>query len=148
VSRPQLQVEAHGDSRATPDAVWALVGNAATYPEWGPWNAAGYERPGDESERGAGAVQRLRSGRTTSVEQILEVEEGRRLRYTVIRGIPVRDYRAEVTLTPTADGTHITWAATWDRTLMGRLVHRKLRSFFPDMMVHLVAAADRGASGP
>ena len=52
-----------------------------------------------------------------SVEKILEAEEGRRLAYTVIGGIPVRNYRAEVTLTPAADGTHVRWAATWDATL-------------------------------
>jgi hypothetical protein len=34
--------------------------------------------------------------------------------YTVLRGIPVRNYRAEVTLTPTATGTHIEWVAQWN----------------------------------
>jgi hypothetical protein len=90
-----------------------------------------------------GAIQWFRIGRKTSVEQTLEIEEDRRFVYTVIQGIPVRNYRAEVTVTPTAQGTHIRWAATWDKTLVGRIVQRKLRSFYPDMMAGLVAAADR-----
>ena len=80
---------------------------------------------------------------TTSVEEILEFEEDRHLAYTVIRGIPVRNYRADVILTPSAGGTHIRWAADWDNTLLGRMAWRGLRSFFPQMMARLVAAAER-----
>ncbi|HEY2639253.1 MAG TPA: SRPBCC family protein, partial [Streptosporangiaceae bacterium] len=81
--------------------------------------------------------------------KVLEVEEDRKLVYTVIGGIPVRNYRAEVTLTPVADGTRIRWAASWDTTLAGRLVQRGLRKFYPQMMAALVAAAEqRSASSP
>ena len=66
-----------------------------------------------------------------------------RLAYTVIAGIPVRNYRAEVTLTPTADGTHVRWAATWDATLAGRIVLRGLRSVYPQIVADLVVAAER-----
>ena len=144
----QLHVEAEATTRATPEAVWKLVSDVERYPEWGPWSAAGYRRAGDTSPRGPGAVQWLRSSQraylrhVTSIERILEVEEGRHLAYTVIGGIPVRNYRADVTLTPVADGTRIRWEATWDNTLMGRIVHRGLREFYPQMMPGLVAAAE------
>ena len=144
-----LHVEAERTARATPSAVWALVSDASRYPEWGPWSAAGYQRPGDESPRGPGAVQWLRSShraylrQPTSIEKILEVEEDRRLVYTVIGGIPVRNYRAEVILTPVAGGTHVRWAATWDDTLQGRIVHRGLRKYYPQIVADLVAAAER-----
>jgi uncharacterized protein YndB with AHSA1/START domain len=151
----RLQVEAEQTARATPRAVWALVSDANRYPEWGPWSAAGYQRPGDDSPRGPGAVQWLRSAqraylrRPTSIEKVLEVEEDRKLVYTVIGGIPVRNYRAEVTLTPVADGTRIRWAASWDTTMAGRLVQRGLRKFYPQMMAALVAAAEQqSASSP
>ncbi len=81
--------------------------------------------------------------RTTSVEEILEIDEPRRLVYTVVRGIPVRNYRAEVTLTPVAPrGTSVRWAATWDKTIMGRLVHRRLQ-VYRQVMTALIAAADQ-----
>jgi hypothetical protein len=38
----------------------------------------------------------------------------------------VRNYRAEVTLTPSPGGTLIRWGASWDRTIMGRLARRAL----------------------
>ena len=144
----KLHVEAEQTARATPETVWALVSDATQYPTWGPWSAAGYKQAGDDSPRGPGAVQWLRSSRraylryVTSIERILEVDEGRRLTYTVIGGMPVRNYVGEVTLTPTADGTHIRWAASWDATLAGRIVLRGLRTFYPEMMAGLVAAAE------
>jgi uncharacterized protein YndB with AHSA1/START domain len=150
----QLHVEAEATARATPAAVWALVSDATRYPQWGPWSAAEYHHPGDTSPRGPGAVYWLRSSRraylryVTSIERILDAEEGRRLAYTVIGGIPVRNYQAEVTLTPATDGTRIRWAATWDTTLAGRLVLRGLRKVYPQIVADLVAAAEKqsGAS--
>lgn len=144
----QLHVEAEGTAGAAPQVVWALIADARSYCEWGPWSASGYQCPDDEAPGRAGAIRWLRYGRTTTVEKVLEVEDGRRMAYTVVTGIPVRNYRAEVSLTPTAAGTRIRWAASWDRTLAGRIVHRKLRSVYPEVIAHLVAAADRGAAAP
>lgn len=53
--------------------------------------------------------------------------------------------RAEVTLTPEADGTRIRWAAAWDTTIGGRLAYRGLRTFFPGMLADLVTAAEKPA---
>jgi polyketide cyclase/dehydrase/lipid transport protein len=110
---------------------------------------AAYRRPGDTSPRGRGAVYRLQSSsryllrHPVSIEKILAVEDGRFLAYTVIGGIPVRNYRAEVTLTPAGDGTRIRWAASWDSTARGRLVWRGLRVTYPQIVEALAAAAER-----
>jgi len=125
--RGQLHVEAEGVARAPAAIVWALVSDANSYSEWGPWSAAGYNRPGDQDRGGAGAIRWFRYRRTTTVEEVVAAEPGKRLGYTVIGGIPVRNYRAEVTLTAVPDGTHVRWSADWDRTLAGRLIHRSLR---------------------
>jgi uncharacterized protein YndB with AHSA1/START domain len=164
MNQSPLQVEAEGTARARPEMVWSLVADANQYPKWGPWRAGGYRQAGDSSVgsvTGArvGAIQWLESEqraylrRATSVEKILEVEEGSRIVYTVVRGIPVKNYRAEVTLTAVADGsapaTHIRWAATWDNTLTGRVVHRKLLTVYPDIVARLIAAAEKvEASSP
>jgi len=150
----RLHVEAEQTTRAAPEAVWDLVSDATRFPEWGPWSAAGYQRPGETSPRGPGAVQWLRSSRRaylrypTSIEKILEAEAGRRLVYTVIGGIPVRNYRAEVTLTRSGDGTRIRWAATWDSTLAGRAAARALRKLYPQIVADLAAAAENQAGSP
>jgi uncharacterized protein YndB with AHSA1/START domain len=143
----RLHIEAESVAQAAPEAVWALVSDASRYPQWGPWSAAGYESPGGSSPRGVGAVYWLRSARrtmgryTTSVERVLEVDEGRRIAYTVVRGMPVRNYRGEVTLTAAADGTRIRWTADFDATLMGRIVAGPLGKFFPGVVSGLAAAA-------
>lgn len=140
----QLRVEAEGVTGADPEVVWSLVADANSYPSWGPWNDGGY-RPASEGPSREGLVQWFRYGRrTTSVEKILELDEPRRLVYTVVHGIPVRNYRAEVTLTPVAPrGTSVRWTATWDGTLMGRVVHRRLQQVYPQVMAGLIAAANR-----
>jgi uncharacterized protein YndB with AHSA1/START domain len=139
----QLSAEAEGTTRAGAETVWSLVADANTYAGWGPWNDGGYRPPSAGPSR-PGSVQWFRYGRrTTSVEKILEVEEYRRIVYTVVSGLPVRNYRAEVTLTPTpSGGTSIRWTATWDGTILGQAVRRKLRHVYREVVAALVAAAD------
>jgi uncharacterized protein YndB with AHSA1/START domain len=146
-----LHVEAEQIANVPPGIVWELISDATTYPRWGPWIEAGYRHPGDASPRGPGAVYWLRSSRhygpyhPVTVERILDAEEGQHLAYTVIGGIPVRHYRAEITLTPADGGTRIRWSASWDRTLAGRLVHRSLRVLYPQIVADLAAAAEHQA---
>jgi uncharacterized protein YndB with AHSA1/START domain len=139
----ELHVEATGTTLADVDTVWSLVADANTYARWGPWNDGGYEPPGAGPSR-PGSIQWFRFGRhTTSVEKILEIEAPSRIVYTVVRGIPVKNYRAEVTLTPNVpSGASIRWTATWDKTLMGRLVHRKLQAVYRQVIDALVSATD------
>jgi hypothetical protein len=146
----RLSVEAKGATRADPRTVWSLVSDANTYPRWGPWNDGGYRPPSAGPSR-KGSVQWFRYGRrTTSVEEILEVEEASRVAYKVVGGLPVRNYRAEVTLTAMpSGGTSIRWTATWDNTFLGKVVRRKLRQIYPEIVHALVAAADhQEASSP
>jgi uncharacterized protein YndB with AHSA1/START domain len=149
-SSDRLHVAAESITSAAPEAVWALVADATRYPQWGPWSAAGYT---GTAEHIPGAVYWLRSasrvyGRhVKTVERVEEVDQGRRIVYAVIGGgMPVRGYRAEITLTPVPEGTRINWSAIWDKTLRGKLVLRGLRDFLPAMLASLTAAADRDAA--
>jgi uncharacterized protein YndB with AHSA1/START domain len=149
-SSARLQVAAESVTSAAAGDVWALVADATRYPQWGPWSAAGYR---GTAEHVPGAVYWLRSasrayGRyITTVERVEEIDPDRRVVYTVIGGgVPVRGYRGEITLTPIPGGTRISWAATWDKTLRGRLVRRGLRDFLPGALTSLTAAADQQAS--
>jgi hypothetical protein len=149
----KLHVEAEQITAAASGDVWVLISDVTTYPRWGPWSEAGYRSAGDASPRGPGAVYWLRSSlrygltRPVTVERILDAEDGRHLAYTVIGGIPVRDYRGEITLTPEGGGTRIRWAASWDQTLAGRLVHRSLQRLYPQIVAGLAAAAEREPAG-
>ena len=143
----RLSVDARAETTAPADVVWTMVSDAERYATWGPWDASGYESPGVTGPHGEGAVRWMKLGRTGTVEEILELEPGRRLVYTVVRGIPVRRYRAEVVLEPDGSTTGIRWGATWDDTLLGRIVHRRLAAFYPEMVEQLGRAAAREADG-
>jgi uncharacterized protein YndB with AHSA1/START domain len=143
VQMSQLRVQAEGTTSADVETVWSLVADANSYPQWGPWNDGGY-RPAGAGPSREGSIQWFRYGRrTVSVEEVLEVDQPRRLVYRVVSGLPVRNYHAEVTLIPTPGGTTIHWAATWDNTMLGRIVHRKLQQIYPQIVRALVAEADR-----
>jgi uncharacterized protein YndB with AHSA1/START domain len=151
-SSGRLRVAAELVTSAAADDVWALVADATRYPEWGPWSAAGYRGTAGHA---VGAVYWLRSatrayGRyVTTIERVEEIDQGRRIVYTVVGGtMPVRGYRGEVTLTPVPEGTRVSWTASWDKTLGGRLVWRGLRDFFPTMLGSLTAAAASQQAGP
>ncbi len=148
----RLHVEAERTIQAPPETVWALVSDAMMYAQWGPWRKAGYREEGEGARHGVGAVYWLESSQRygfrhpVSVEKIVEYEAGRRLAYTVVGGIPVRNYLAEITITPGSDGTHLRWESNWDRTLPGRIVHRSLRELYPQIVASLAAAAESRAA--
>jgi hypothetical protein len=54
--------------------------------------------------------------------------------------------RADITLAPVPGGTRIHWAASWDNTLLGRVVHRSLRQSYPQIVAGLAQAAGRQAT--
>ncbi len=70
----EAQALTEGTTLAEVGTVWALVADANTYAQWGPWNDGGYDPPAKGPSR-PGSVQWFRFGRrTTSVEKILEVD--------------------------------------------------------------------------
>jgi len=139
----QLSVEARAETKAPVELVWSMVSDATRYAVWGPWTESGYQSPGVEDPKGVGTTRWMKLGRTRTVEKILEFEPVQRIAYTVVSGIPVRNYRAEVVLNSNSGGTAIRWSATWDNTLLGRVVHRRLATFYPTMVRQLANAADR-----
>jgi Polyketide cyclase / dehydrase and lipid transport len=140
----RLTIEARAHASADPHAVWALLEKVNRYKDWGPWSESGYVEQPVVSPHGPGAVRRLRyrNRRAVTIEPVVEVEAGRRLVYEVTSGVPVKNYRATVELTPNRDGTDVDWRATFDRTLRGRLVHGTLQRVYGEVVNRLVAAAE------
>ena len=74
-----------------------------------------------------------------SVEQIVELVADRRFSYVLISGLPLRDYRADVDLTPTDDGgTAIRWHATFSGRLPG------VGAFYQKVLGRFVAKVAQG----
>jgi uncharacterized protein YndB with AHSA1/START domain len=112
-------VEATAWSPAPPPAVYALLVDGATWPTWSGHDAAELIERGQGDGDGVGAIRVLHRGRTRSREKIVELVTDRRLGYTLLAGLPLRDYRANVDLTPEGDGTAIRWSSSFRSKVPG-----------------------------
>ena len=139
----ELHVEAEGTTVAGVDTVWAAMADANTTRTGVPGTTAVMTLrprvpPTRDQSNGSASDDAPPLSRGFSRSMHLRGSSTRSE-----RGIPVKNYRAEVTLTPNDPrGTSIRWTATWERTLMGRLVYRKLQIVYRQVMDALVAATD------
>jgi hypothetical protein len=125
--------------------VYALLRDGATWPTWSPIESFELERPGAGEPEGIGAVRRLRNGRVTGHDEIVELVPDRRFAYAHTSNLPVRDYRGEIDLEPTAEGTAIRWVTSFEPKLpgTGALLRRGLGRFIDDCATGLAEHAAR-----
>jgi uncharacterized protein YndB with AHSA1/START domain len=107
--------EVVGTSRAPVEQVWALLADAATWSQWaGPMIVRSWwEREGTPPPGGVGAIRGLGLKRLGSREEIVEFDPPHHLAYTILSGLPVHDYRADVELTAAGAGTSIVWRGSY-----------------------------------
>ncbi len=129
-------IDVEHTTSAAPEAVWRLLADITTWSDWGEWDVARLKSGGSVDGEGVGTVRELHVGRNRSVEKLIVFEPPRRLAYALVGGnLPVRNYRGEVTLEPTADGgTTIRWTSTFKAKVPGTagIVAGKLRPFLAD----------------
>jgi uncharacterized protein YndB with AHSA1/START domain len=108
-------------SAASKERIFALVSDATSWPRWaGPLVRHGmWVQEGDPAPGGVGAVRRLGTRRGGTREQITEFDPPHYLAYTILSRVPMRDYRAIVSLDPDGDGTRITWAGAFEPVVPG-----------------------------
>jgi len=124
------------ESRATPEAVFAVLADATRWREWAGKmiTVSEWEREGDPAPGGVGAVRKLGRPPAFALEQIVEYDPPRHLAYTILRGLPVRGYHADIDLVPGRDGgTTIRWSGAFEpsvwgtgaalEAVVGRIVH-------------------------
>jgi hypothetical protein len=110
---PRIDVRAQ--AHASPQQVWTVLADTASWPDWAPFDEVAVEQG-----HGVGEIRRLRSGRITTRERIVGFEPPRRYAYEIISGLPIRDYLAEVLLSPLAeDGTEVHWEARFRARVPG-----------------------------
>ena len=120
----EIDVSTH--SKAPPERVWALLADARSWPRWAPFDQAMVEE-GD----GLGELRKFQAGRRTTRERVTAFEPPRHLGYELVSGIPIRDYHADVTLTPGSEGTEIRWRSQFRAKIpgTGALARRQLERF-------------------
>jgi uncharacterized protein YndB with AHSA1/START domain len=121
VTRKRTSYEVSAVSDAPPDKVFALLADGAGWSRWaGPMVVRSWwEREGTPPPGGVGAIRALGLKRVGSREEIVAYDPPRHLAYTILSGLPVRDYRADVRLEPEGAGTRITWGGSFEPKLPG-----------------------------
>ena len=148
----QQGIEHTVTSTADPAAVFALLADGSTWPEWSPLGSFQLLEPGDGPPEGLGAVRLFTTGRVKSRERVVERRPNEIFSYALEKGLALRDYVAVITLTPTDQGgTTIRWRSTfWAKVPgTGDLYRRQLGKFIEQTVDGLAVAAARTPSrGP
>jgi hypothetical protein len=131
VSRRQ-QVRVVAKSATSPADLYRLLADGPSWVAWSPLDECTTEGLGPDGREQVGTVRANRRGRTRGWDRITELVPDRELGYAHLKGLPVRDYTATVTLTPiTGGGTTITWVAGFDPRWpgTGALLRRGIEQF-------------------
>ncbi|MFA5883675.1 MAG: SRPBCC family protein [Acidimicrobiia bacterium] len=137
-------IDVHTTSAAPPERVWPLLADATTWPSWSPFDRAEIEQPGNDAPQGVGAVRRFARDRVRTLERIVAFEPPRHVAYVLLSGLPLRDYRDDVTLTPTGTGgTDIHWQSRYRLKIpfTGRMVQKQLGGFIAELARDLARVA-------
>ncbi|MEV0390755.1 SRPBCC family protein [Nonomuraea sp. NPDC050643] len=135
-------------SQAAPDAVFAALTRASTWPSWSPIDAADVEDGDPGGRQRVGDTRIFRTGRNVARERIVELVTDRRFVYDNLGG-PFRSYRGTVELTPLPEGgTDISWSAIFDPKLplSGGFWRWYLTRFMQGMADGLAAYANGGTA--
>jgi hypothetical protein len=139
------EIDVRETSAASPEELWALLDKSSTWPTWTPIETFKLERPAGED--GLGEIRLFKTGRVTVREEIVERRPQERLTYVLLGGLALRDYRAEIDLSPTAGGTAIRWHTTFRSKVPGaggiyrRALERVTKDFVDGLAAHPARAA-------
>ena len=144
-----IKVEGHATSRAAPAAVFSLLKNIDTWPRWSMFKSAELEQSGQDESYGVGSIRVFSTSVTRAREQVVELIADRQLSYVLLSGLPFRNYRADVRLTPPGgNGTRIDWTASFQcRYGTGWFWRLFMNSVLPNLAKQLAAAAEKNSAG-
>lgn len=88
--------------------VWDVISNHERMSEWTPSRKVVLEAVGSPDPNGVGAIRALHVFGPVIRERITWFEPPRVLRYSLVSGLPFRDYTGEITIEPADTGSVIT----------------------------------------
>ena len=142
----QFTIEVTARSRADAATIFALEADGGRWSSWArplvPQSA--WERQGEPAPGGVGAVRLLGMRPLWVREETVAYEQDRRHEYVMRTPMPVRDYRAELVLTPAGEGTDVVWRGSFVERIPGTgPVFRVLvRGLLSVLLKRLLAAAE------
>ena len=112
-------VRAQTDTPAPIDKVWQLLSTVGTWPAWSRHKLARLEREGSPTPDGVGAIRVLGLNpdkpHKVNREEVVAFGAPTHFGYILLSGLPLDDYRSDVTLSTLANGdTRITWVSRFD----------------------------------
>jgi len=124
------------------EVVWPLVGEARRWRDWSFLTRTELEREGEPAPDGVGAIRHFSRYGVGSREEVVAWDPPHHLAYRILRGFPVRNYLADVTLTPEGDGTRIDWSGSFDPKIPGSgpvldaVLSRMMQGFADSLATH------------
>lgn len=112
-------IEVYARSPAPLPAVWRWLADAGSYASWSMLTRSDLEWEGVPAPDGVGAIRRLGRGGSVSREQVVVFEPPTHLGYTLLSGMPVIGYRADVHLSEDGSGTLIAWRSRFEPRVPG-----------------------------
>jgi hypothetical protein len=113
------EFDASARSVASAETIWPLIGEATRWKEWAWMTHTSLLREGDPAPDGVGALRRFAVGPGGSQEEVVAWDPPRHLGYVMVRGLPVRHYRADVHLDKDGGGTVVTWRCSVEALVPG-----------------------------
>ncbi len=116
-----IKVSATAQSTASAEAVFAVLASGETWPQWTPIKTYALHTPGADGGESVGAIRQWNSGIMMNLEQIVEMTAPTKFAYTLNESklVKVKDYRADIVVTPTATGCTVTWNTQFRPKLVG-----------------------------
>jgi hypothetical protein len=140
---PRQTISARAWSAAPPSTIYSLLRDGATWPAWSPLGSFELLEEGPGGGDSLGAIRVFHTGRTHTVERVVTTDPGRRFSYELVRGIPIRHYRADIDLAERDGGTEIHWHSSFDAKIpgTGTYIRRTLQRFIQQCVDGLAAYA-------
>jgi hypothetical protein len=137
-------IEHEVTTTADPAAIFGLLADGSTWPDWSPIDSFELVTPGDGTPEGVGAIRVFHTGKIHSRERVVTAKPNQIFSYELISGLAVRDYKAVVTLLPAGNGTAIKWRSTFRAKVPGTgwIYQRQLGLFIGRTVNGLVAWAE------
>lgn len=141
-----LEVDVNGRTKANPHMVYEIAKDSSGYPRWSQIGSFEHVRSGQGETYGVGSLRIFRTWPLKLLEEVVELVPDRRVGYVLHRGLPFRDYRATIELTPIAGGgTHIRWFNSFYANIPGTNAWCQafMRGVLREIVDRLAAEADR-----
>ncbi len=104
---------------APPEVAFDLLRDAAGWSTWSAAKKTSLEVEGTPAPDGVGAIRVFGTGPFSSREEVVAYDPPTHFAYILHKGVPVSDYRADVTITatgnPVGSACTITWHSTFYR---------------------------------